>query len=281
MIGKKNEGVSSARNKGIKEASGEWIVFVDADDWIEKDFCNIMLKKAQKEQADCVICGYNRAYEDNVVEVRLEQGKQNLSKEEFLKKILNVQNGVGFATMKLWKTSKIKENKIYFQTNLVVAEDALFCMEVAQYLKKVTVIDILLYNYRFNPNSVVRKYDPDYANKYLYSMKETKKFLMKKYANQLEIEQSYYNYVAYHILLICVNYCFHPLHLENNRQRLNSLKDMCNIEEIGEAIKFSNYEDLSWSRKIALFTLKHKLYEITKCICIFRQTQFKKIKGRN
>ena len=56
VIHKENGGVSSARNEGLKIAKGEWISFIDADDWVEKNFCEILLNKAVKTQSDIALC---------------------------------------------------------------------------------------------------------------------------------------------------------------------------------------------------------------------------------
>lgn len=61
---KENGGVSSARNLGIYEAKGEYIAFVDSDDYVEPNMYEIMLNKISKDGSDIVICGYNEIYSD-------------------------------------------------------------------------------------------------------------------------------------------------------------------------------------------------------------------------
>ena len=58
VIEKENEGVSVARNIGINMANGKWIVFVDGDDWIEKNYLTTMVEMAEYKNADICICGY-------------------------------------------------------------------------------------------------------------------------------------------------------------------------------------------------------------------------------
>ena len=62
IVTKKNGGVASARNIGMRAAKGIFITFVDQDDWIEKDTYKIMLEQCINEQADMVVCNYFKDY---------------------------------------------------------------------------------------------------------------------------------------------------------------------------------------------------------------------------
>ena len=82
--------------------------------------------------------------------------------------------------------------------------------------------------------------------------------------------------MAYHILLIIVNYCFNSANNKKLIKKVKLLKTICEIEEFRIAIKKANYNDLSITRKITLFTIKHRLFFLTSLICIYRQYQFSK-----
>lgn len=270
VIHQKNSGVSSARNKGIKLSKGKWITFVDSDDWIEKDFCKIMLKNLkQNAQADCAICTYNRIVKGKAETNSFSNGKKILDSKEYLINILNPQTGYGFCHMKLIKKECVQG--IYFNEKMTVVEDALFNIELSNNVRNIIYVEQKLYNYRLNMKSVVKRYDENYATKYLTAMKLCKKYIYKNYEDNENVVQNYYNFVAYHVLLVAVNYCYNP----QNKKKKNTLKKICNYQEFKEGIEKSNYNNISLSRKIALFTLKHKLYVLTSLICIIRQMQIK------
>lgn len=267
VIHKENAGVSEARNTGLDNAKGEWITFVDADDWIEEEYCQRLYNLVIETNSDVALCGYNRVVGTKKEKINYDGTIESCTSEDYLKKALNPQTGFGFGAMKFIKKSII-HNK--FCKELVVCEDALFNIELSKTVKKAILVKENLYNYRMNNESVVKKYDDNYADKYLYAVKKIKKYLEGQRYDK-EIMQNYYNFAAFHVLLIAVNYCYNPNNKNKNSRKL--LKDVCNEPEFFEGIKKSNYDNISLTRKITLFTIKHKIYFVTGLICAIRQMQ--------
>ena len=268
VIHKENGGVSLARNVGIELSNGMWISFVDADDWLEENFVETLYEKAKERKADVVLCGYNRIVGKNIEYINFKKDESEFNSEEYLINSLNPQTGFGFCHMKLFNKKTI--NNVRFNQKLQVGEDALFNEEISLNITKAIYIGKQLYNYRVNEKSVVRKFDANYVDKYLKAIQVNKMFVMQNYGEEQNIKINYYNYVAYHVLLIAVNYCNHAENIEKNN---DSLKKVCNIEEFKEGIRKSNYKNISLTRKITLFTIKHKMYMITNIICFIRQKQ--------
>lgn len=265
-----NAGVSNARNIGLNNSNGKYISFIDADDFVNEFFCEKMLKALIENNCDVCSCGYNRVY-NSKTEIIVNKNINKITGIQFLNKIFEVQSSMGFCHMKLWKKEVL--NNIKFNTNIIVAEDALFCMEVSKNIKEVYILNEPLYNYRCNENSLVKKFDLNYVKKYLDAMKVTKEYLKNI---GLDESKKFANYISYHILLIVVNYCFNPENPKNSKDRRKELRQICNISEFKNAIQRSEYKGFSISRKVTLFTLKYHLYRVTEMIGKYRQKQIRK-----
>lgn len=268
VIHKENKGVSSARNAGINEAKGEWIAFIDADDWIEENYIEELLKNTSKE-IDIVQCGYYRVVANNKESINCDGNDEVRNKEEFLIGCLNPQMAYGLCHTKIIRKSKIKD--IRFDEEIVVCEDALFNIELSENVNRVKIIKIPLYNYHIHQDSVVRKYDVNYSSKYEKALKVIDDYLKEKYNDNSIINTNFYNFSVYHLMLIAVNYCYNPGNHKKNKIKL--LKDICNKEVFAKALEGCNYNNISLTRKITIWTLKNKFYFLTDAICRIRQIQ--------
>ena len=133
-----NSGVSKARNVGINNANGDWIVFVDADDWLEANFCEKLYDATMSnKEVDIVCSGYKRIYSDKEEIINCGRQKIIYDASQYLLKLLNVQNGYGFCHMKLIRKKSI--NEVRFNENIKVGEDALFNIQLIRNIKKVMI----------------------------------------------------------------------------------------------------------------------------------------------
>ena len=160
VINQVNSGVSQARNNGLKNASGKFIGFVDADDYIDITMYEKMYKKAEEFNCDIVICNVNDVKgEEKKVSLCLEEGvidMDNLIKEDFLcEKYCKLGTAVWH---KIFKTELIKENNIKFiNYSEVASEDTLFNFEAMLKAKKIYCLDEPLYNYIIRAGSTMRQ----------------------------------------------------------------------------------------------------------------------------
>ena len=155
-IHKNNGGVSSARQTGLDNAKGEYVIHIDPDDWIEKNLLRTMYEKALTENADMVIC-------DFIVE---EKGKKYYSKQEPTDldhfTVLNdlFMNLHGSCCNKLIRRELFTEYNIRFRMDLSYCEDLFLNACVLKNPVRVAYVNEALYHYDriVNSNSLVNKY---------------------------------------------------------------------------------------------------------------------------
>lgn len=166
---KKNGGVGSARNLGLEKATGDWIMFVDADDWIEHD-CLESCYKILNNNIDLIVFSCNLAEDSQLPD------KICSTKSDF-KEILPLYIDKAVFTSpwcKLFKRSKVEELHLKFNEELLFfGEDTLFVFEYLKNIKSMHLLSKQLYHYVFdnNQNSLSKKKDLDWFTK-SYFLKE-------------------------------------------------------------------------------------------------------------
>ncbi len=176
---RENKGVSYTRNEGIEKSSSEWIMFIDADDWIEKDALEVFKKAIEgKEDVEFVMMNSYKNFNDKQLILNSKINCDCYIDEELKKYLFQSSFGskkqvfsyVNSIWKNFYKTNFIKKNNIKFDIELKVAEDMLFNYDVWNLSDKGYYINYPIYHYRINEDSVmnsnidllIKKYDPVY-----------------------------------------------------------------------------------------------------------------------
>lgn len=145
IVHQENAGLSAARNKGLALAKGEYIFFVDGDDWIETDTIRQLLLLAEQYHSDIVTCGINEIYQDGEVKSSKERDIVNLTNIEAIEMLLKQGDLIGTV---VW--NKLYRNKLFKKLNFEVGkihEDVFFTPKALYFSEKVTITQVPLYNY--------------------------------------------------------------------------------------------------------------------------------------
>jgi len=142
-IKKENSGIGDARNQGIKLATGEYVGFVDSDDWIELDMFEKMYNKTIEEKADIVTCSMN--YFIKPFFIKIKDNKIKNKKDDFVYAFHNAWN-------KIYKKEMFDD--LEFPVGLI-DEDLAVIPYLFYKSKKNVQLDEQLYNYRFNTKSIM------------------------------------------------------------------------------------------------------------------------------
>ena len=153
VIHKKNGGVSSARNSGIINSSGEYIGFIDPDDYIEPTMYEELLYNLKKTNTKISMCGYSEVKNGKVVK-SYTYNNQIISSEQAIKDMFN-GTFMGTVCNKLFmKKLILNEKNILFNKNVHLWEDMLFLCEVLEPNLNISVCSNLLYNYATISSSI-------------------------------------------------------------------------------------------------------------------------------
>lgn len=145
VIHQQNEGVSAARNRGIKAAIGDYVQFVDSDDYLEPDACQEMLDAIENGESDMVIAGFHHLYfGQKIVKIPNMEGTYTLKAKEDVFLELYEKQFLNMPWNKLYKRKLIADN---FLKNLSLGEDLLFNIAYMRGIRSFSVIGKAVCNY--------------------------------------------------------------------------------------------------------------------------------------
>lgn len=148
IINSLNEGVSAARNKGIKKATGKYLAFVDSDDYIEKNMIECLVKRQKETNADLIVCNFCFEDIDGTYDIRNNKIIISMDKEQTIYNVLHPNKiYYGFLWNKLFLNKIFIENNILFNLDISNREDLLFVLDYCKYINFSSYISDGLYHY--------------------------------------------------------------------------------------------------------------------------------------
>jgi glycosyltransferase involved in cell wall biosynthesis len=185
LINQINQGVDKARNAALSKCSGEYIGFIDSDDYVEPSFLEAFVDALQKNPScDWVIQGIVIDYTDNLHKVTLEDGYYTGA--DILASYIELGNKFvnGFLVNKLFKKSIVYDNHLMFRFTL--KEDLLFNMEYCKYVSSMAVVSDAYYHYiqRGNQSLIHKRYSALYMQELITSLKDAGIALSQHYSNE-------------------------------------------------------------------------------------------------
>lgn len=155
IVDKKNEGLIEARKSGLEVSSGEFLMFVDGDDWIDINACEKLYKKSMELDLDILCYGLYHAFDDhleikNIYDFKLARG------EEYLRLVL-LNKARANIVLQLLKREFLMKNNIIFPSNITYAEDLAITVTLACNEPIVGTLNEPLYYYYQRENSVTNK----------------------------------------------------------------------------------------------------------------------------
>lgn len=158
LLCQENAGVSVARNRALKRATGEFIMFVDGDDWLDKETVRSMLNVIQQNNLDVVCCGF--VFEDSIhAQRRISTIRQEiliLKNDLILNHYLQGKGIASSVWARLYRKSFLEVSNFTFNSNLRIGEDGFFSLQVMLKAKSIAIIKPVFYHILVRSGSATR-----------------------------------------------------------------------------------------------------------------------------
>lgn len=265
IIHQQNAGVSVARNNGIEAATGDYVTFVDSDDWLEPTMYENMSTITQLEQSsDIVMCDFTNIKNNSKEEISVSIRKGFYSKLQIIDELyptLLVTEKLGrLPIVSVWsclfKRSLLLDNNILFDAKLMYSEDYLFMAEVMictnsfYYLK-----GNYLYNYRQYEESRSKKFHSDWWGNLLYLNKKLKNLLEdnKEYDFTRQIKLQLLHSALFILNGICKNETMSVM------IKLKAIQFILKQQHLADTFSNLSLKKQTRTLKLLLYLIKYKM----------------------
>lgn len=258
VVNKENGGIIEARKTGYATSKGEYIWFIDGDDWISNDSVNKIIKYIDSEKYELICFNALKSYDDKDDEIfNINSTLGILEDEEYLKKFL-LGNLGGSLWGKVIKKKFIEKYNINFPKNISYADDTCFTLSMAIKKPKVIVLDEYFYYYYQRDNSIMNS-----ENSKILELERANEFCIEQMKNEGFLEK-YHEEFEYFLYVHNLKYIVSKIYAPKSKygDELFAIWSSLNID-----LKNNRYFNADEKNNLKLFIkLAYKNYRLGKII---------------
>lgn len=269
-IHKENGGAASARNLGVKEATGDYIMFIDADDWLELNAVSVIASHMDKHQLDVIRFNYVREYGDKSLEKKNTFLQERVYEEEecgqICRQVLGLvgeelshpenMNFLASVCFSAYRRQLIIESGVEFVSLREIGsfEDGLFNFELFFYVKKYEFVDMPFYHYRKTDNqSASIKYRNNYLGQKLVLIEKIESVIEGHHRKE-ELQEALSSRAIYDTMELCFNALRKEKGFWEKRKEIRGILKNPQLKQIRKGFKLKRLP-LKW--KLYFFFMKH------------------------
>lgn len=279
VIHKKNQGLGLARNSGLEVACGEYIAFVDSDDYIALDAFKEMYEYAKINYADTCLAGYYKDYgKDRIVRITHPLAGLCIAREEIMKDLIpsiigsdSYGNGQSNMSMSLgiYSQELIKKHQLKcFSEREYISEDLIFNLYYFYHSQKVVISDKEYYFYCHNAGSLSKSYREDRFEKSIIIYNKLLKLIEDMGIKEYALERVYSDFIAR--VRFCLILEGKTADMNNLFSKIQLMRSICNSEEVQKTLKVFKWRKLPLKQKMFSFLMLHKSAIIIYLLLKFR-----------
>jgi len=267
VIHKKNEGVAFARNSGLDIATGEFVAFVDSDDFVDENMYKDLYETAKILNIKTVFCGYKSYDDKNNIQIKKSPCRKKLYKgsrvfrrallelvgtrpKEKIDVSLNKSVCFGIYSLDLINKKRIR----FYSERKYIAEDLLFNISYFRYADGLYVDEATPYNYSCNKEGLSYIYTKDKFDDYMVMYKKMRRML-RKHKKQKEIkirmQRTCICYAMFLVYLICNSY--------RTKKAIKNIKILCSNNNLISLLCDYEYYKCPFRLSISCFLMKRKM----------------------
>lgn len=239
VIHQENAGVSAARNKGILAATGEYLGFVDSDDWIEPDMYESLLMEAGRTESDVVMCDATTVYSDGqtlVDTITQLSGDAVLTKSDFAPSLLIEMAGAVWRCIYRNKSYPTTSGHLEFPLGVKFSEDRIFNLYAFGLANNVSYLKHGYYNRYINKKSTVHRFHRDYFEACKIASGKIEKAICEVWDNNIELQRAYLGQFIGSSFSAACNYYYKTSTLSKSEKK-EMVKKICDDLQLRTAIE--------------------------------------------